>query len=107
MNSPIVKPYLVDIGGEIVDISRQFKENYYPPTDNCTHTAEFGCVLCNPQLFESSIAYTTYIFTEKILAAKKAYYNGNSKLTDSEYDALENTLRVLNPKAPILQKVGS
>ena len=45
---------------------------------------------------------------QQILRAKQAYYYGNTPiLSDSEYDALEDTLRKLDPKNKVLAIVGA
>lgn len=44
---------------------------------------------------------------EKLLEAKQAYYEGNPILTDSEFDALEDTLRKEDPENPYFEIVGS
>jgi len=53
-----------------------------------------------------SKAISTYLLTEKILKAKKAYYRGKPIMSDFDYDKLENNLKVINPDAPVLQMVG-
>jgi len=53
-----------------------------------------------------SKAVSTYLLTEKILKAKKAYYKGKPIMSDFDYDKLENNLKVINPDAPVLQMVG-
>ena len=42
-----------------------------------------------------------------ILAARVAYYSGKPTMTDAEFDALEDQLRALDPKHPVLAKVGA
>jgi len=45
---------------------------------------------------------------KQITAAKDAYYKtGTSPLTDAEYDALEAELKQLDPRNPVLKKVGT
>jgi DNA ligase (NAD+) len=45
---------------------------------------------------------------DRILAAQKAYYNGDDAgMTDAEFDLLEQQLRVLDPTAPALLKPGN
>jgi NAD-dependent DNA ligase len=39
----------------------------------------------------------------KIKEARDQYYNGTPTLSDSEYDALEDKLRELDPQNPLLQ----
>jgi DNA ligase (NAD+) len=44
----------------------------------------------------------------QILSAREAYYSkGTSPLSDDEYDALEEKLRILSPQDPLLKEVGS
>lgn len=43
---------------------------------------------------------------EQLLKAKEAYYNGEALISDSQYDALEEKLRNLNPDSEVLAKVG-
>lgn len=81
-----------------------------PPCDTHKHIEGSGCSKCNPQLFMSdrSGALSSYLLSQKLLAAKKAYYEtGTSKMSDDEYDAMESSLRAINPTAEILNKVGS
>ncbi len=42
----------------------------------------------------------------KIVAAKKAYYEGNPTMSDVAYDSLEKQLSVLDPGNPVLELVG-
>lgn len=44
---------------------------------------------------------------QEITAHRRAYYAGNPRISDSEYDKLEADLRRLDPDHPLLQKVGS
>lgn len=76
----------------------------------CTHSTGW-CTLCRKSLFnptyEDAIKYTTDTLTEKILQAKHEYYClGRPKLRDEEYDAIESSLRTINPDAPVLEYVG-
>ena len=47
------------------------------------------------------------ILAEKILKNKRLYYKGSPVITDHEYDDLENKLRMIAPKHPVLNVVGS
>jgi DNA ligase (NAD+) len=43
----------------------------------------------------------------KIVAGRDAYYNkGHPDMTDQEYDALEETIRQIDPDHPIFEKIG-
>lgn len=54
-----------------------------------------------------SVAYSVWKITEKLLKAKKAYYtSGKTIMSDYDYDRLENSLRAIDPTAPILNMVG-
>lgn len=44
---------------------------------------------------------------EKILYHKKAYYSGKAEISDFDFDALENELRLLDPQNPVLSTIGS
>ena len=44
--------------------------------------------------------------SSQVIAAQKAYYEGEPIMTDAEYDALEAQLRTLDPKNSVLSKVG-
>jgi len=44
--------------------------------------------------------------TEQLIAAKDAYYNSEPFMTDSDFDFLENKLRILNPKSKYFNMVG-
>lgn len=44
---------------------------------------------------------------DKILKAKQDYYNDQPKMSDAAYDKLEDQLRKLDPKHPILKLVGA
>jgi len=44
--------------------------------------------------------------SERILECQRAYYRGSPLISDVEYDALEKQLQQLDPKHPILWKVG-
>ena len=44
---------------------------------------------------------------EKIEYHRKKYYNGKAEISDAEYDALEDELRELAPKHPLLSKTGA
>ena len=84
---------IVDIGKDrLVDITAYFEESniiHFRPTE------------------EQATAISTYKLSNKIQKAKEDYYkDGTSKLNDWEYDALEDSLRAINPDAPILQQVG-
>jgi len=56
---------------------------------------------------EEAVLFSTEKLSLELKAAKKAYYAGKPILRDEEFDALEGSLRAINPDAPILQKVGS
>jgi DNA ligase (NAD+) len=43
---------------------------------------------------------------EQLVAAKDSYYNGEPFMTDSDFDFLENKLRILNPKSKYFNMVG-
>jgi DNA ligase (NAD+) len=43
---------------------------------------------------------------EQLIAAKDSYYNGEPFMTDSDFDFLENKLRILNPKSKYFNMVG-
>jgi DNA ligase (NAD+) len=43
---------------------------------------------------------------EQLIAAKDAYYNSEPFMTDSDFDALENRLRLINPKNKYFNMVG-
>lgn len=47
------------------------------------------------------------VLADRILYYKAKYYDGKSEITDSEYDKLENQLRDLDPKNPVLMIVGN
>ena len=49
--------------------------------------------------------HVAYLVTH-IIKAKKAYYSGNCIMPDYEYDAIEEKLRQLDPKHPVLSSVG-
>ena len=42
-----------------------------------------------------------------ILRHKSLYYSGNPSISDAEYDALEERLRLLSPHSPVLDVVGT
>lgn len=42
-----------------------------------------------------------------ILKYQKSYYNGEAQISDTEFDKLWDELKLLDPKNPILQKVGA
>lgn len=44
--------------------------------------------------------------TEQLIAAKDAYYNDEPFMTDADFDALENKLRIINPKSKYFNMVG-
>lgn len=45
---------------------------------------------------------------EKLITRyQKSYYNGEGEISDNDFDKLWDELRVLDPKNPILQKVGT
>ena len=70
-----------------------------------------ACGYCNPQIFNPTPAqakqYSTQALSIKILEAKEAYYAGNPIMQDKDFDAIEASLRAINPKAKVLNKVGS
>jgi len=90
--------------------SSLWKENWPKPCD--THTKEVCCSICHPALFsptsEEAVLYSTEAITEKLVAAKKAYYPpiGNPIMSDSAYDAMELSLQAINPNADFLEVVG-
>lgn len=89
--------------------SPMWKQNW---TSSCsTHNDDMCCVICNPTIWSpsqaDSILYSTEAITLKLRDAKKAYYSGNPIMRDEEYDAMENSLRAINPNAKILQAVGT
>jgi DNA ligase (NAD+) len=43
---------------------------------------------------------------EQLIAAKDAYYNGEPFMTDSDFDFLENKLKLINPKNKYFNMVG-
>ena len=43
---------------------------------------------------------------EQLIAAKDAYYNNEPFMTDADFDALENRLRLINPKNKYFNMVG-
>ena len=54
------------------------------------------------------MSFTNVIsLADRIAAAREAYYNGEAHMSDAEYDALEDQLRALNPKHPLLAQVGA
>ncbi len=53
-----------------------------------------------------AVEYSTKVLSERIKKAKRAYYEGRPIMSDQEYDALETSLRAINPDAPVLQSVG-
>jgi DNA ligase (NAD+) len=44
---------------------------------------------------------------QEIIVHKRLYYAGNAKISDEEYDQLEEELRSLSPSSPVLDMVGS
>jgi len=44
---------------------------------------------------------------DRLLTASRAYYSGESLISDAEYDALENQLRKLDPDHEALRQVGA
>lgn len=95
--------------GEMVDITKHIHPN--SPTKECSHKKGSYCSICNLHLFnetaEISGAVASYLMSKKLQKAKQDYYGkGNSDMTDAEYDAMESSLRAINPEAEILQKVG-
>ena len=44
--------------------------------------------------------------TQQLIAAKDAYYNDEPFMTDADFDALENSLRIINPKNQYFNMVG-
>jgi len=86
--------------------------NRNKPSVDCKHLEETLCVLCNPHFFnptsEQSKHFSSVSLALKLIEAKKSYYgSGKSKLTDSEYDALETSLKAIDLNNPILTQVGS
>lgn len=62
--------------------------------------------------FKLSISYSMNIMTadelaQQIIVNKRAYYAGKPIVSDAEYDALEDKLRVINPNHWALRRVGS
>jgi DNA ligase (NAD+) len=47
------------------------------------------------------------ILEDKILEAKKHYYEGNPIMSDDDYDLLENQLKLLDPSNRVLRMTGS
>ena len=43
---------------------------------------------------------------QQLIAAKDAYYNGEPFMTDSDFDSLENRLKIINPKNKYFNMVG-
>lgn len=85
--------------------------NRKPPAESCTHGSDNACINCNPDYWngpaELHKAYSSKFLGTKILKAKKAYYeDGTSTLTDQEYDALETSLKAIDPDNPIFKMVG-
>lgn len=86
-----------------------WKENWPPPCK--THSSDVCCPNCHPDMWnptrEQAVLFSTEALSLQIREAKKAYYAGKPIMRDEEFDALEGSLRAINPNAPILQKVGS
>lgn len=86
-----------------------WKENWPPPCER--HSDAVCCFHCHPSLWSSSreeaVLFSTEVLSEKIRAAKKAYYAGSPVMRDEEFDAMEASLRAINPNAPVLSLVGS
>ena len=47
------------------------------------------------------------LLADEILKHKKLYYSGQKEIEDEEYDSLEEELKKLDPKNPVLMMVGS
>ena len=78
---------------------------------NCRHSPLVVCVDCRPELWhptqEQAISWATAELTARIREAKVYYYkHGISLMPDHEYDALERSLKAINPTAPVLEEVG-
>ena len=75
----------------------------------CNHKDGWFCINCKPEFWHPKDAKqdSIEIIAEKIKKAKAAYYAGSPIMTDHEYDALETSLRALDPNNSILRKVGS
>ena len=49
----------------------------------------------------------TQFYSDLIIEAKQAYYNGNPIMDDIVYDKIEDCLRLIDPKNKALNIVGS
>jgi len=85
------------------------KENWPEPCN--AHDSDMCCSECHPAMWspsrEDSILYSTECLTMKIKTAKKAYYAGKPTLRDEEFDAIEGSLKAINPMAVVLDVVGT
>lgn len=86
-----------------------WKKNWPPPCES--HEPDVCCPVCHPKMWnpgrEEAVLFSTEKLSLKIIAAKEAYYAGAPILRDEEYDALEESLRAINPNATVLEKVGA
>ena len=89
--------------------SKMWKENWPQPCSH--HSSNVCCSTCHPMLWDltedEAKLYSTEALTIELKVAKKAYYDGNPILRDEEFDAMEGSLRAINPDAPVLQRVGT
>ena len=86
-----------------------WKENWPEPCKS--HSADVCCCKCHPDMWsptrEQAVLFSTEALSIELRAAKKAYYAGKPIMRDEEFDAMEGSLRAINPNAPVLQKVGA
>lgn len=58
------------------------------------------------QAKENAHVFLVRALAETLLYAKKNYYNGFITVSDESYDKLEDELKKLCPKHPVLEAVG-
>lgn len=50
--------------------------------------------------------YEVYNLMQEIVKHKKLYYSGQAKITDEQYDYIEDSLRELDAENPVLEMPG-
>jgi len=79
---------------------------------DCSHDIDRCCFKCRPEVFrptrEQAHTRAVRMTVDKLLRASAVHYStGKDIMTDSEYDALERSLKVLDPSNDYFNKVGT
>ena len=73
-----------------------------PPLAPCDHEGDAACFICNPKLFNGASKQERILHSSIALGSRLLIAKNNFDMSDEEYDAMERSLRAIDPNNPVI-----